>query len=240
MLGQFLEFAVDAQLPDAIESYESLGFQALPVSDALQVPYAVVWDGTIALGLQPLEAAQLAPVFVRPELKTYVRGLRRLGIELEFADLGSDAFHRAGFADPDGRLVVLVEARTHFPARRTGTRVSVCGHFLEWSLPTSDLTVAESFWCALGAQRLTGGDRPHRWIRLTVHGLVIGLHETPKLTAGLTFHSPGLEARVHYLRAKGITAERGALLAAPSQRAATVRTAGLARMYLLDGDESPR
>jgi hypothetical protein len=235
VLGQLLEFAVHAPPSTAtLESFESLGFQTLPVADAPGAPYAAFWDGTIVLGLHDAAIERPVPTFVRPDLKDHLRGLRHVGVEFEFTELADDEFHRAGFLDPNDRLVVLVEARTFPPVPRARSRVCACGEFVEWSIATHSLEESEAFWAALGLRRAAAGETPHRWVRLAGHGLVVGFHEIAAIPDGLTYRAADLDARLAYLQAKKIAVTRGARLAAPGAKAATLVLPGKTPLYLFD------
>lgn len=235
MLGQLLEFSVNAK-PNAetLELYRCLGFQSLQVGDFPAAPYAALWDGTITLGLHDGEFDAPIPTFVRPDLKMYLRGLRHLGVEFAYARLADDEFNQAAFRDPNGQLVVLIEARTFSPAPRERANVSACGEFLEWSVATHSLEESEAFWTALGLQRIAAGEEPEPWIRLTGRGLTVGFYSRTKLGAGLTFRSPGLDARLEYLQAKGIRIQRGAPMAERGAQAATLLLPEKTSIYLID------
>ncbi len=125
MLGQLLEFSITASpVASALEFYRSLGFRELPVGDILSGPYAALWDGAITLGLQEREFDSPTPTFVRPDLKNYLRAFRRLGIELQFAELADDRFHEAGFLDPNGHKLGIhsstLQARIQHGKREWG------------------------------------------------------------------------------------------------------------------------
>jgi catechol 2,3-dioxygenase-like lactoylglutathione lyase family enzyme len=235
MLGQLLEFSVNAK-PDVatLELYRCLGFQSLQVSDVPAAPYAALWDGAITLGLQDAKFDAPVPTFVRPNLRMYLRGLRHLGVEFAYARLADDEFNQAAFRDPNGQLVVLLEARTFSPAPRERASVSACGEFLEWSVATHSLEESEAFWSALGVQRIAAGDTPEPWVRLAGRGLVVGFHSSTGLAPGLTFRSPDLDARLEYLRAKGVTVQRGAPVAERDSKAATLLLPEKTPIYLID------
>jgi catechol 2,3-dioxygenase-like lactoylglutathione lyase family enzyme len=235
MLGHLLKFSVGAKpAAETLDVYRSLGFQSLEVSDIPGAPYAALWDGTITLGLLDAEFDMPVPTFVRPDLKTHLRTLRRLGVDFTFTRLADDEFNQAGFLDPNGQRVVLVEARTFSPAPREPTSVPACGEFLEWSVATHSLQESEAFWAALGFGRVAAGDNPYPWLRLAGHGLVVGFHETPRLGAGLTFRSIDLEARLEYLEVKGIRVRRGAPLASAGENSATLLLPDKMPVYLLE------
>jgi catechol 2,3-dioxygenase-like lactoylglutathione lyase family enzyme len=234
MLGQFLELSIAARpLAASFEFYRSLGFTSIPVSDSLPDPYVVLFDGAVAIGLHEREQDGPSLTFVRPGLRDYVRALRRLDIDLEYAHLADNEFNRVGFADPTGQPIALLEARTFPPGEWNSKNVAACGDFLEYSLATPSLKEAGDFWRSLGFERTEGGSAPHPWERLAAHGLVIGLHET-HFRPGLSFRSPHLDARLAWLDAKGIAARAGNPMADKAQRSATLIAPEGTSIYLFE------
>jgi catechol 2,3-dioxygenase-like lactoylglutathione lyase family enzyme len=234
VLGQFLEYSVAARpLATSFDFYRALGFACIPVSDTLPDPYLVFYDGTIAIGLHDREQAQKQLTFVRPGLRDYVRGLRHLDIELDYQHLADNEFNSVGFADPSGHEIALLEARTFPPGDWEPHNVAACGAFFELTLPAQALDVSCRFWQALGFSRVAGGETPHRWQRLTGHGVVIGLHET-HCAPGLSFRCPDLAARSDYLRAKGVTLRSGSPLADRAQASATLTAPEGTLLYLFE------
>jgi hypothetical protein len=239
MLGQLLEFAVHAPRSIAtLELYEALGFQSLPVADTPGAPFAAMWDGRATIGLHDAEIDGIMPTFARPDLEAHTRALRGLGVELELEELGTDQFNRVAFRDPNGCLVALVEARTFSPAPRASAHVCALGAFLEWSVATSSVEESEAFWTPLGFTRTAAIEAPHRSIRLTGHGLVVGFHEVGARAHGLTYSAPSLAARIEYLAAKHIRVARNAPLAPPGCEAATVVMPAKTVIYLQEPDPS--
>jgi catechol 2,3-dioxygenase-like lactoylglutathione lyase family enzyme len=237
MVGQFLELSIAAQpLAASFEFYQALGFTSLPVGDSLPDPYLVLFDGNVTIGLHDREHPVSSLTFVRPGLKDYVRALRRLGIELEYAHLADSEFNRVGFADPTGQPIALLEARTFPPGDWNQHNVAACGRFLEYSLPTDSLAQSREFWGALGFTPTTAGTAPHPWERLSGHGLTIGLHET-HFRPGLSFRSPNLQARLAYLHAKGVAARAGSAIADREQASATLTAPEGTVIYLFEGGE---
>lgn len=218
MLGQLLEFSVTtAEIPEALQFFRQLGFVELPAGDIIESPYGVIWDGSIALGLHDRELDSPALSFVRPDLEQHLRGLKRLGIELEHAELADDQFNQAYFRDPDGQLVVLLEARTFSSSTWDSSNVPACGSFLEYSLAVRSLEASLAFWQGLGLISVAAGEEPHRWERLRGAGLTLGLHETAVFTALLSFEVTELEARAAYLDAKGLSLRRPGPFALPGK-----------------------
>ncbi|HEY8521470.1 MAG TPA: hypothetical protein VIN61_15445 [Gammaproteobacteria bacterium] len=246
MLGRFLGFSIEARRRAAsFDFYRSLGFEPVPVDDGDAVPYAAFSDGAVAIGLHDagvfgdtaIEPPGPVPTFVRPNLQSYVRGLRRLGIELEFERLAADEFNQVGFCDPDGHPIRLVEARTFAAGSWDSRNVAACGEFLELSVATRTRAGSQTFWEALGFETVAEGDDPHPWIRLAGHGFVIGLHERAPFAPGLTFRARQLAARFEYLKAKGVDGRRGGPLTADPERCVTLLAPEGTPLYLLAGGD---
>jgi hypothetical protein len=89
----------------------------------------VLTDGRLCLGLHDYEFDSPSLTFVRPELRSAVEALRARGVAFDFVKTADDEFHEAGFRDPGGQVVTLLEARTFSPAWRDGPAGSVLGHF---------------------------------------------------------------------------------------------------------------
>lgn len=208
MLGRFLELSVAARpLAEQFDFYRSLGFAELPIGDLLTYPYAVVHDGELCIGLHDRDPKEPSLTFIRPDLEKYLHALRRHDISVESAKLGNDEFNEITFRDPGGQLIVLVEAQTFSPGWKEHSS-SICGRLLEYSMMTDSIADAAQFWEALGIVKIERGEMPHPWIRLSGHGLTIGLHETPYFVSGPSFVSTNLDARLEYLQAKSISARR--------------------------------
>jgi catechol 2,3-dioxygenase-like lactoylglutathione lyase family enzyme len=234
MLGQFLECSIAARpLAASYEFYRAAGFRSVPTSDALPDPYVVMHDGAVAIGLHDRESASPALTFVRPDLRHYIRAIRRLKIGIDAAELADDRFNRVAFSDPDGQAVVLLEARTFPPVGAEPGHVPICGRFLEYSIGVENLEASDAFWSALGMRHLTGGSAPHPWVRLEGHGLVLGLHQA-RVPPGLTFIATQLAARVEYLRAAGPTLRAGSPLTSPERPSATLTAPDGMKLYLLE------
>lgn len=235
MLGRFLEISINADSPaEGLELFRSLGFRELAASDVLRAPYAAVWDGRIAIGLHARDCDGPALTFVRPELESYLHAFRHAGIELAFARLAEDQFHQIGIGDPNGQLLVLNEARTYSPAVWRPESVPACGELLEYSLATAAFDASIAFWRRLGLDVLAGGEQPHRWTRLGGHGLVLGLHETARFEAGLTFRTGNFDARCEYLQALGRRLRNEAPVAVDAGRSATLEIPYPLAIYLVE------
>jgi hypothetical protein len=239
MLGQFLEVSIPAHpVPPALEFYRSLGFMELTTGDILPWPYAAVWDGNVAIGLQDVELSGPALTFVRPELKAYVHPLKRVGVQFEYSQLADDQFHQAAFVDPNGQLVVLLEARTFSPDTWEESNVASCGEFLEFSIATHSVEESTAFWAPLGFETIARGAQPHAWARMTGKGCTIGFHESAQFPAGLTYLAPDLKARIEYLKAKGFELKRNAPIAVDASSATTLRAPEGMPLYLVERSSS--
>jgi hypothetical protein len=239
MLGSYLEIGVKTDdIASVFDALRMIGFSEVPVGDIRLGAYAVVSDGAVFVGLHDRPIEDPALTFVRPDVEDYVRALRRLGVELEFAQLGDQDFHEIGFRDPGGQLVTLIEARTFSSLPLDSPSASACGRFVEFSLPASALEESRRFWTALGLEVLAEGDEPQPWIQVAGAGLTIGLHETGALLPGLTFAAQPIDGRVEYLRAKGHSVRRGAPVAARGEVAATLTTIPGLPIYLVGDADS--
>lgn len=238
MLGQFLELSLAAApLADSFEFYRSLGFQPVEVGDQLKDPYVALSDGGVAVGLHAREQSGPLLTFVRPQLRDYTRALRRFGVELEHAALADHEFNQVLFSDPSGQQIALLEARTFAPGEWNRQNVRACGEFLEYSMPTHSLEVSRSFWEGLGLASVESGDAPHPWVRLAGRGLVLGLHEAG-FKPGLCFQAGELDARLEYLRARGIEVRAGSPLVELGRESATLPCPGSGSIYLLEGSRN--
>lgn len=234
MLGRLLEFAVGARpVAESLPEYTALGMASVPVGDIVAGVYAVVSDGQVSIGLHDEEFEGPVPTFVRPDLHAHTRALRRAGIEFDALELGQDRFHHAEFRDPAGHAVRLVEARTFSPPAASPAAVAVCGELLELSLAVPQLEESCAFWERLGLATIAAGETPHGFRRLRGHGLTLGLHETSRFRAALTFAVRHLDARRAYLEAKGYRLRRGTAL---DERGAALRLPGDIDVYLSEAD----
>jgi catechol 2,3-dioxygenase-like lactoylglutathione lyase family enzyme len=234
MLGQFLEYSVAARpLAPSFEFYRALGFASLPVGDVLPEAYLVLFDGRIAVGLHDREAPDARITFARPNLRDYVRALKRLDIAPDAAHLRDNEFHSVAFKDPSGQSIELVEARTFPPGEFDAQNVAACGELIEVSLPAESLEASSRFWRSLGFAAHEGGEAPHAWQRLTGYGLTLGLHAA-HFRPGLSFRCPDLLPRVEYLRAKGLPVRTGNPLADRHQAAATLAAPEGTTLYLFE------
>jgi hypothetical protein len=151
MLGSFLELSVwSRDVAASVAFWEPFGFEHGKVGDTWKHRYAVLSDGRLVLGLHEYEFDSPSLTWVRPGLAESLPALTAVGIRFEFAKTGADEFHEAGFRDPAGHMVTLLEARTWSPAFercRLGTHL---GHFREYRYPAAAPARTVAFWEQLG------------------------------------------------------------------------------------------
>ena len=205
MLGRFLEVSIQA--PDVLESlafYERLGFSQAMVGETWSHPYAVVTDGRLFIGLHRYEFPSPSLTFVQPDLMRRLDDIEALGIELAFRRVGNDVFNEAGFTDPNGQMITLLEARTFSPPQRASTDTSWLGWFDEFALPVRDLMASCEFWERLGFVSAETADEPYPRIGLTSDTLDVGLLRTSHLDRpALVFKEPEMPERIRRLRESG-------------------------------------
>jgi len=206
MLGRFLEVSVHA--PNALESlefYQRLGFSSAEVGETWTHPYGVVTDGRLAIGLHQYEFASPSLTFVKPDLFRHLAEFEALGIDFEFRKLGDNVFNEAGFRDPDGTMITLIEARTFSPPARDPGEVSMCGYFTEFGIPSRDPDHSKAFWEQFGFIAVEEHAEPFRRISLTSDFLDVGLFETGDIKRPvLTFVDPEMPARIARILKSGI------------------------------------
>lgn len=227
MLGRFLEFSVHA--PEILESlafYERLGFTQCSVGDVWAHPYAVVTDGRLCIGLHAYDFPSPALTFVQPDLMRHVEAVEERGIEMSFRKFGTDVFNEAGFTDPGGQMIAMLEARTFSPPERQGHETSRLGWFEEVALPVHDLRRVAAFWQSMGFIPAEESDEPFPRIALTSDSLNVALlqggplgvpallfieEDMPERIAGLTDAGIGFSRRLP----RALDPRRNALLEAP-------------------------
>lgn len=206
MLGRFLEVSVHA--PNALESlefYQKLGFSSAEVGETWSHPYGVVTDGRLAIGLHQYDFPSPSLTFVKPDLYRHLEPLEALGIEFVFRKLGDNVFNEAGFRDPNGLMVTLLEARTFSPPARDPAEVSACGYFSEFGVPSASADAAKRFWEQLGFVAVEEFQDPFRRIALTSDFLDLGLYETRDLRRPvLTFVDADMPARIARIMRLGL------------------------------------
>ena len=204
-LGRFLEVSVAcADVATSLVFYESLGFVQADVGETWPYPYAVVTDGRLYLGLhQREEPAGLTLTWVLPGLAQHLDELESLGIVLEFARIDEGSLHTAGFLDPSGQIVTLLEARTFSPPALPATHATVLGYFEEFGIPSHELMAAAAFWEKLGFVAFDLVHEPFQKIIATGSDLNVGLYGLDLQAPVLTFAESDMPTRIETLRSQG-------------------------------------
>jgi catechol 2,3-dioxygenase-like lactoylglutathione lyase family enzyme len=227
LLGRFLEISIrTADIRASVEFYERLGFTQARTGDVWTHPYGVLTDGRVCLGLHQARLDSPALTFVRPGIAGHVAALESAGVELSTVNIGGETFNEAGFRDPSGQPVRLLEARTYSPADRSALETSRCGGFGWLSLPAADFAPVRTFWETLGLHGADEAAEPFAHLPLRGEGLELALHR-PRFFAEplLVFRDADMAARLARLRElgvgplepppRGLDARANALLAAP-------------------------
>ena len=182
MLGRFLEFSV--RTPDIGESlsfYKLLGFNELECNDVWSHKYAAVSDGNICIGLHDRDFEAPALTFVQQEVAREARSMSDLGYDFRYLQIDEDAFNELAFADPDGHLISMIEARTFSPADEY-VDDSLCGAYFELVLPVKDALRAGRFWAPLAPELLHMREEPTTHMRFNAAGVSLGLSESIALS----------------------------------------------------------
>ena len=157
-----------------------------------------------------------------------------LGIGWANGDFGHGRCYQ--FRDPDGHLLVLIEARTFAPGDWQDYRGAICGPLLEYSLMTRSISTATPFWQALGFETVAAGLEPHPWLRLTGFGLSIGLHETAYFEPGPSYRVSDLNTRLAFLAAKNLKPTERRALSAPLHAGVTLLAPERTPIYLFEAN----
>lgn len=206
MLGRFLELSLHAPaILDSLAFYERLGFSQAAVGEVWQHPYGVVTDGRLCIGLHRYEFPSPALTFVQPDLERHLARLEQAGYEPVFRKTGTEVFNEAGFRDPAGQMITLVEARTFSPPARRSHEISKLGWFEEVALPVRNVDESVAFWEGLGFVPAAEGERPFPHIGLTSDSLNVALVKSRGLgRAAIVFTDPAMPERIRELTDSGI------------------------------------
>jgi hypothetical protein len=210
VLGRFLEFSIATpEIRVSVEFYERLGFDQAQTRDVWSHPYGVLTDGRIALGLHQSPARETSLTFVHPDVAERCAELERHGFEIAYRRTGADTFHEIGIDDPSGQRITIIEARTYSPAPRALAATSLCGYFLELSLPAADLEAERLFWESLGFVATGELEEPYRRLILTSDHLNLAFHAPGVLARpALVFADQNMAARIAHLRDLGVEPKR--------------------------------
>ena len=206
MLGRFHEISLQTtDIRASVEFYERLGFTHASTNDTWTHPYGVLTDGRVFLGLHQRRFASPALTFVHANVAGFAHELEGLGIELETRRTSEDTFNEIGFRDPDGQSILVLEARTYSPPARGADETSLCGYFIEYSMPSMDFERAREFWEPLGFVATEEPDAPYAHLPLTSDHLDIAFHRPRTLDRPmLVFRDPNMRERLARIRAFGV------------------------------------
>ena len=156
----------------------------------------------------------------------HARELEARGVKLAYQHTAEHEFNSIGLKDPTGRMLVLIEARTYSPVMRRPERVSLCGYFGEFSMPSTDFAAARQFWEGFGFVATEEAELPYPHLTLTSDHLDIAFHAPRILDRPmLVFRDHGMRERLGRLRdlaigswrepPQGLDSNTHALLEAP-------------------------
>ena len=208
-IGHFLEISVrTTDLLESLHFYKTLGFAELEIGDVWSHKYAVVSDGELNIGLHDREFDAPAITFVQPDLAKHARSMTDHGFEFSFMQLDEDVFNEIGFADRDGHMVTMLEART-FHASNDVDRDSLCGSWIELTLPVRDALRAAQFWAPIAPTMLDMREEPTTHMRFDAGGAPLGLSESIAVKApSLSFKCPDRHGLMGVLEQNGMDFEK--------------------------------
>lgn len=206
MLGRFLEISIHTpEIRESLAFYESLGLVQAVTSDVWPHHYAVVTDGSVALGLHEYEFPSPSLTWVLPGLARHLTSLSDAGLEFEFLKTGEDQFHELGFRDPDGQMVTILEARTYSPPSDRVPPPAI-GFFREYRYPVRRPSDSADFWEPLGFVALRQEEDAECPTVLTSDGIDVCVFEGRPRPPALVFDCPDMTAAADTLERLGITA----------------------------------
>lgn len=208
-IGRFLEFSVHtSDILESLNFYKTLGFVELEINDVWTHKYAVVSDGELNIGLHDREFDAPAVTFVQQDLAKHARSMSDHGFNFSFMQLGEESFNELGFADRDGHMVTMVEART-FHATEEAENDSACGSWFEITLPVRDALRAAQFWAPIAPKLLEMREEPTTHMRFDADGASLGLSESIALKApSLCFKCPDRHDLMGVLEQNGMDLEK--------------------------------
>ena len=178
LLGRFLEFSIATDgILESLAFYKALGFEELQIGDVWSHKYAVLSDGELNIGLHEGKYESTLLTFVHQDLARQARMMTTGRFDFDRLQLDEDVFNEASFHDRDGNQATLIEARAFSPAAED-LPDSLCGSFLEVSLPVRDTVRAASFWAPLTPDLERIREEPTTHMRFNAGGLPLGLSES--------------------------------------------------------------
>ncbi len=208
-IGHFLEISVrTTDILESLHFYKTLGFAELEIGDVWSHKYAVVSDGELNIGLHDREFDAPAITFVQPDLAKRARSMTDHGFKFSFMKLDEDVFNEIGFADRDGHMVTMLEART-FHVSKDVDRDSLCGSWIELTLPVRDALRAAQFWAPIAPTMLDMREEPTTHMRFDAGGAPLGLSESIAVKApSLSFKCPDRHGLMGLLEQNGMDFEK--------------------------------
>ncbi len=238
MLGRFLEISLYApDIQSSLGFYEELGFTQLNVGETWSHPYAVVTDGHLFIGLHDYRFDSPSLTYARPELANQVRNLEDSGIMFAFRKLSDDQFNEAGFKDPDGQMVSLLEARTYSPYTGGEEDFSILGRCSEYCIAVADIDASAQFWEPLGFVMTDREEQPTPRALLISDCINLGLYGGNRLLRpGLVFTEPDMDRRIEFLIAKDMRIARPSPLPNAGELSAVLESPEGFDLHLLVGE----
>lgn len=208
-IGRFLEFSVrTTDILASLHFYKTLGFVELEIGEVWTHKYAVVSDGELNIGLHDREFDAPALTFVQQDLAKRARSMADHGFEFSFLQLGEESFNQLGFADRDGHMVTMLEART-FHASEEAENDSLCGSWFELTLPVRDALRAAQFWAPIAPTLLELREEPTTHMRFEADGVPLGLSESIALQSpSLCFKCSDRHGLMGILEQNGMDVEK--------------------------------
>lgn len=209
MLGKWLEFSVQTDdVAESLSFYKALGFTEIESSDVWSHRHAVVTDGDICIGLHERVFDSPALTLVQNDLAKHARSMTDHGYDFSFMRLDEDVFNEIGFTDRDGHMISLIEART-FPPPPDDVEDSLCGRWVELTLPVRDVMQAGFFWAPLAPAVHAIREEPTMHMRFDATGVALGLSESIALKSpSLCFRCQDRATLLTLLEQRGIPYEK--------------------------------
>lgn len=238
MLGRFHEVSIaTTDIRESVEFYERLGFTHAQTTDTWSHPYGVLTDGRIYIGLHQRRFAAPALTFVRAGVAGLADELEKRGTRLDFRRTGEEVFNELGFQDPHGHNVVVLEARTYSPVARRPEQTSLCGYFVEYSLPATSFEAAQAFWEPLGFVATEEPDAPYAHLPLTSDHLELAFHQPRTLGRPmLVFRDLAMRERLARIRELNVKESGELPPRLPARANALLEAPEGTALLLLEGD----
>jgi catechol 2,3-dioxygenase-like lactoylglutathione lyase family enzyme len=238
VLGRFHEVSLaTADIRASVEFYERLGFTQAATNDTWTHPYGVLTDGRVFIGLHQRRINSPALTFVHAGVAEFANSLEARGIALEMRNTSEESFNEISLRDPDGQNIIVLEARTYSPVARSADETSLCGYFIEFSMPSNNFEQAREFWEPMGFVATEEPDAPYAHLPLTSDHLDIAFHRPRTLERPmLVFRDPNMRERLARIRSLGVR-ETGELpRGLPAAANALIETPEGTPLLLLEGE----